>query len=105
MYDMYHWHRIDAGTDDAARHTVSTATRNGTPRNGTAHDGAGQDGEARRAVAHLGTRAHRNTPTNGHTALHGANVVSPSSGPAVRAVQVALDRRDNGGDLAATCGE
>ena len=29
---------------------------------------------------------------------------SPKPGPAIKAVQVALDRRDNGGDAAATPG-
>ena len=33
-----------------------------------------------------------------------ADAVSPKPGPATDAVQVALDRRDNGGDAAATPG-
>jgi hypothetical protein len=77
VYDMYHWHRIDAGTDDSARRTTgataSTAHRGAPPRH-----------------------ANGGGPGGGHA--HGG---SPAAGPAVQAVQVALDLRDNGGDLAA----
>jgi hypothetical protein len=74
VYDMYHWHRIDAAADDAARHAPGTAT----------------------STAPRGAAPHTGGPGTG---------LSAPGGPAVQAVQVALDRRDNGGDLAATRGE
>lgn len=94
MYDMYHWHRIDAGTDDSVRRTgsapASTAYRSAASRhaNGT-------------APANGGGVAPGTCAANGGAANGGGT----AAGPAVQAVQAALDRRDNGGDLAAARGE
>jgi hypothetical protein len=74
---MYHWHRIDPAADDSARTATAPTSRTGTP----ASTGiAGPDGTV--------------VPT-------GAVPAPRTGGPAARALQVALDRRDNGGDLGA----
>jgi hypothetical protein len=73
VYDMYHWHRLDANPGDTGRAAPASASR---PR-----------GAARTA----------RTP-----AAHAEGPGAPGAGPAAHAVQVALDRRDNGGALGAT---
>jgi len=82
VYDMYHWDQPDAaaggGTErparraDGARHPTRRADTTDRPR----HQANGDGGAARagRAGAHA------------------------RPAPAAHAVQVALDRRDNGGD-------
>ena len=79
MYDMYHWDQPDA------------AARGGTERPARRADGARHP--TRRADV---TDRPRHQPNGdggtGRAGLH----ARPA--PAERAVQVALDRRDNGGD-------
>jgi hypothetical protein len=104
---MYHWHRIDAATDDSARRAPGTATStapcNTAPRGSETRPSETRDGDAHRAGAYRGTRAHRRTPApRGAASQHPNGTGSGPGGPAVQAVQVALDRRDNGGDLAAS---
>ena len=78
MYDMYHWHRIDAGTDDSARRaTAATA-----PRPGETQAGEIRDGQPHRAAGYRGTRAHRSTPARPGVASHHAGGTSPGSGTA-----------------------
>ncbi len=107
MYDMYHWHRIDAAADDSTRRTpgttTSTAPCNTAPRGSETRTSETRDGDARRAGAYRGTRAHRRTPTyRGAAPQHANGTGTGPGGAAVQAVQVALDRRDNGGDLASS---
>jgi hypothetical protein len=73
VYDMYHW-------DQPGQAALDGAKRPSRPVRGTRHPrrpvrGAAQPGSAGRGTGAAG-----------------------AAGPAARAVQVALDRRDNGGD-------
>jgi hypothetical protein len=75
MYDMYPWDSASQGDDyppQPLRSVRSSARRAPKPRNGSAHNGSAPKGS---------------TP-NGH-----ARDITPA-----QAVQVALDRRDNGGE-------
>jgi len=72
VYDMYYWDQPDQ------------PARGGAVRPGHRPGGAGRAGRAAGAT----TRPGRAVPAGG--------------GPAAHAVQVALDRRDNGGDSGAT---
>ncbi len=75
MYEMYRWNQSDPAMDGGGR----------TPASGTSR-AAGPAGRRPRPVN--GTRRPGRPGTDG-------------PGPAALAVQVALDRRDNGGDPAA----
>jgi hypothetical protein len=77
VYDMYHWHRIDTGTDDSVR----------------------------RGTGATASTAHRGAAPHHADGIASANGGDPAAGPAAQAVQVALDLRDNGGDRAADRGE
>jgi hypothetical protein len=73
VYDMYYWDEPDL------------AAGRGASRRGPVRAGGGAGGARRAGVA----RRVRGTGSTG------------AAGPAARAVQVALDRRDNGGDAGA----
>ena len=76
MYDMYPWDSASQGDypPQPLRSVRNPARRPPKPRNGSAPDGSAPNGSA----------------LNGH-----ARDITPA-----QAVQIALDRRDNGGDAA-----
>jgi hypothetical protein len=80
VYDMYYWDQ----PDQAAR---SGAKRPGRPVRGSRH--LSRPGSGSR---------HPARPDGGGTRTGG---VAGPAGPAAQALQVALDRRDNGGDSSA----
>ncbi len=82
MYEMYHWDQPDPAALTGAEHP-------GRRAGGPGHRGRGA-GPARRRGGQAGG--------TGHTGPGGRG-----TGPAAQAVQVALDRRDNGGDSCAPC--
>ena len=76
MYDMYHWDQPDQAA-------LNGAKRPSRPVRGTRHP--------------------RRVAQPGHPAPAGRGPgAAGAPGPAAHAVQVALDRRDNGGDSGAT---
>ena len=79
MYDMYPWDSASQGDypPQPLRSVRNSARRAPRPRNGSALDGSALDGHALHGSA-----------LNGH-----ARDITPA-----QAIQVALDRRDNGGD-------
>ena len=79
MYDMYPWDSASQGDypPQPLRSVRSSAHRAPTPRNGSAPNGSSPNGSASKGNAPNG-RARDITPA--------------------QAVQVALDRRDNGGE-------
>jgi hypothetical protein len=81
---MYHWDRMDSSTDEASRRP-STPTARG-------HSTASHTAASHNAAGHTAA-------SNGEAGRAGA---SGRRGAAALALQVALDRRDNGGDLGAT---
>ena len=93
MYDMYPWNDGSAarGADPATAETAGTQTA-GTPTGGTQ---TGGNDTARTETARADTASTDTARTR---------LPRPRSEPAVSAVQVALDRRDNGGDPAAAPG-
>jgi hypothetical protein len=126
VYDMYRWNRPGAGADDAGLWTTTTATPGGSARgedaaNAAAPGAARADaanghrpysvhgGPARRA-GHTTGRAVNNTRPGGmKTATARAAEDTPVEAAglmaAARAVQAALDRRDNGGDASSLSGQ
>ncbi|HEX7266494.1 MAG TPA: hypothetical protein VF256_03615 [Streptosporangiaceae bacterium] len=85
MYDMYHWDQPDpaagSGTERPRRRV------NGTERPRRQVHGAGRPAQPER------------------TGAAGPGGGTGATGPAAHAVQVALDRRDNGGDVGAPSGK
>jgi hypothetical protein len=79
VYDMYRWNQPDFAADGGGRPTAPSR------RNRTAGT----------------TAAQRPRPARSGTE-HPAPPVTGEPGPAAQAVQVALDRRDNGGDSGAS---
>ena len=86
MYDMYPWDSAGQGDypPQPLRSVRNPARRPPKPRNGSAPDGSAPDSSASNSSA-SSARA-----LNGH-----ARDISPA-----QAIQIALDRRDNGGDAA-----
>jgi hypothetical protein len=86
MYDMYPWDSASQGDypPQPLRSVRNPARRAPRPRNGSARNGSTHDGSAHNSSAH-NSSAH-----NSH-----ARDITPA-----QAVQVALDRRDNGGEAA-----
>jgi hypothetical protein len=92
VYDMYKWNGPDAGTGDGLVTTTTTHPRGGSSqRPGTWHEDVPNAARAGAANGHRSHAADR-TRTAGLT-------------PATRAVQAALDRRDNGGDAGGLRGQ
>ena len=86
MYDMYHWDQPDPAA-----------------RSGTEHPGRRVNGTERpRRQVHGAGRPEQPGGT-GPTGPAGGG--TGPTGPAAHAVQVALDRRDNGGDAGAPSGK
>lgn len=81
MYDMYPWDSAGQGDypPQPLRSVRNPARRAPRPRNGSAPDGSAPDGSTASGRA-----------LNGH-----ARDITPA-----QAIQIALDRRDNGGDAA-----
>jgi hypothetical protein len=81
MYDMYPWDSASQGEypPQPLRSVRNPARRAPKPRNGSTRDGSAPNGSASNGSA-----------LNGH-----ARDITPA-----QAVQIALDRRDNGGDAA-----
>ena len=106
MYDMYPWDSASQGDypPQPLRSVRNPARRAPKPRNGSALDSAALDGSA------LDGTAHNASANNGSANSGSANSGSANSGGALngharditpaQAVQIALDRRDNGGDAA-----
>jgi hypothetical protein len=134
VYDMYRWNRPGAGADDAGLGTTTTATRPGGSAQGAGAADAAAPGAARARAAngqrpypalggpdsalggparrpgHTTARAVNNTRPDGmETATARAAEDTPveTAGllAAARAVQAALDRRDNGGDASSLSGQ
>jgi hypothetical protein len=91
MYDMYPWDSASQGDypPQPLRSVRNPARRAPKPRNGSALDGSALDGSALDGSANSGSASSGNA-LNGH-----ARDIT-----AAQAVQIALDRRDNGGDAA-----
>ncbi len=96
MYDMYPWDSASQGDypPQPLRSVRNPARQAPKPRNGSAPDSAALDGSALDGTAHNGSA--NNGSANSGGALNGhARDITPA-----QAVQIALDRRDNGGDAA-----
>jgi hypothetical protein len=93
VYEMYHWDQPDPAAVNGAEHPGQRAGGAGYRGRGARPAGlagpAGPPGPARRRAGQAGGIRHTG-PGRG-------------TGPAAQAVQVALDRRDNGGDSGAPC--
>jgi hypothetical protein len=87
VYDMYHWDQPGPAEPGGAEYP-------GRPAGGTAHH---------RYPVRRTPRARR--PVSGTARPCPAAAAAVPPGPAARAVQVALDRRDNGGDSGAPRGK
>jgi hypothetical protein len=85
VYDMYHWDQPDP------------AAGSGTERAGRRVNGTGRP---RRQAHGVGRPAQPGRPGPA-----GPGGGTGPAGPAAHAVQVALDRRDNGGDVGAPSGK
>jgi hypothetical protein len=90
MYDMYPWDTASQGDypPQPLRSVRNPARRAPRPRDGSARNGSAHDGSAHDGSAHSGN-AHNGSAHNGSHARD----ITPA-----QAVQVALDRRDNGGE-------
>ena len=86
MYDMYPWDSASQGDypPQPLRSVRNPARRAPKPRNGSAPGGSASGGSASNGSA------RSSSALNGH-----ARDITPA-----QAVQIALDRRDNGGDAA-----
>jgi hypothetical protein len=97
VYDMYHWDQPDpaagSGTERPRRRV------NGTERPRRQVHGAGRPAQPERPGP-AGPGA-----STGPTGPAGPGGGTGPTGPAAHAVQVALDRRDNGGDVGAPSGK
>ena len=111
MYDMYPWDSASQGDypPQPLRSVRNPARRAPKPRNGSALDGSALDGSALDGTALDGTAldgsAHDGSAHNGSANNGSANSSGALNGHArditpAQAVQIALDRRDNGGDAA-----
>ena len=96
MYDMYLWDSSSQGDypPQPLRSVRNPARRAPKPRNGSAPDGSALDGTAHNGSANHGSANHGSANSSGALNGHGRDIT-----PA-QAVQIALDRRDNGGDAA-----
>jgi hypothetical protein len=96
MYDMYPWDSAGQGDypPQPLRSVRNPARRAPKPRDGSAPDGSAPDGSAPDDSAPDGSTVSGSTASgralNGH-----ARDITPA-----QAIQIALDRRDNGGDAA-----
>jgi hypothetical protein len=90
VYDMYPWNDPDSGADHQQDHPAAAWLP--APRDG------------RRPVADVPAPEPRPAP-EARVAPEPGEVPADPAGSAIRAVQVALDRRDNGGDALAAAGQ
>jgi hypothetical protein len=98
MYDMYPWDSASQGDypPQPLRSVRNPARRAPKPRNGSAVDGSTLDGSTLDGTARNG--GANNGGANSSGALNGhARDITPA-----QAVQIALDRRDNGGEATRT---